>query len=271
VWAAEPTYETLGTRLRLQIEDARYAAVITVPLAMFERSRAATRARDTYQVAWDPDNDATALYHDGSVLATGGPAGLTNRWVQEANQRFVLAATTFAAHAGVVGSDRGVAALVAESGAGKTTLTGASVLAGLRYGSDEALCVSADGTVVPYPKPLGMSSWTRSALEIGCPAGFEELEEAPIVPETLGAAILEPGRRLTHVIIPEVEPGSAPELSPMSPSEVMGALISNSFNHYRDPAGTFALTADLARSTVGYRLRYSEPAEAAAALRQLLA
>jgi hypothetical protein len=73
------------------------------------------------------------------------------------------------------------------------------------------------------------------------------------------------------VILPEVEMGAIPDLTPITPSEVMGALIANSFNHYRNPAGTFVLTAEMARTVRGYRFRYSDPRAAAEVLVRMLA
>jgi hypothetical protein len=72
-------------------------------------------------------------------------------------------------HAGVVAAGGAAIAFPGPSGAGKTTLTVACLLAGLEYGSDEALCLDWEtGAVLPYPRPLAL---TPAAAELAGAGG----------------------------------------------------------------------------------------------------
>jgi hypothetical protein len=52
--------------------------------------------------------------------------------------------------------------------------------------------------------------------------------------------------------------------------QVAGALLQNSFNHYKQPVAAFDLTVAQARSANGWLLNYDDPREAAALLRSAL-
>lgn len=238
-------------------------------LAAFATGPGPVRMRDSFAAAWR-DGHLT-LFADCVAVATGSPGRIANRLLQEANLRFVSGARTYAAHAGVVGRGDRLVAVVGDSGSGKSTLVAAALLEGWAYGSDEALCVGPDLTVVPYPKPLGLSAWAITALGIDRLPAFDGLAEVPTLPAALAAEVVGQGCRLTDLVIPTVEPGAGPELAPIPPSEVMSALIVNSFNHYRDPEGTFRLTSELARTVNGWRLVYGDPGDAARLLTRRLA
>ena len=75
-----------------------------------------------------------------------------------------------AVHAAVLAAAGGVIALPGESCAGKSTLAAACTVQGFGYLSDEALVLTSEGTVVPYPRPIALSSWSRTA--VGVPAGM---------------------------------------------------------------------------------------------------
>ena len=161
----------------------------------------------------------------------------------------------FAIHSGVVGAEGRLAALPAESGRGKTTLTGALVRQGWGYLSDEALVFEDDGSVVPYPKPFAFSGWSAELL--GVPA---QGEETLVTASDLGGKVGR-GGRLTDLILSEY--GHELSIEPLPRSQAVAALIHSSFNHYKDPARAFRIASEVARDINVWRLEYDDPIEAA--------
>jgi hypothetical protein len=181
------------------------------------------------------------------------------RLLAEINRTAVERAPHFAVHAGLAGDDDRVFVIAAPSGGGKSTLTAALLLAGLRYGSDEALCLDDQGMVVPYPKPLSLTVWSRRALGLDM-GGFED--EFPITASELGAGLLEEKRLPTDLILPERTEGRT-SIDRLPPSEAMRVSLLLSLNHYVNPPRAFQRAAELARSVRTWRLRMGNPIEAA--------
>lgn len=162
----------------------------------------------------------------------------------------------FAIHSGVVGAEGRLVALPAESGRGKTTLTGALVRQGWGYLSDEALVFEDDGSVVPYPKPFAFSEWSAELL--GVPV---QGEETLVTASDLGGKVGR-GGRLTDLILSEYGHDKL-TLEPLPKSQAVAALIQYSFNHYKDPARAFRIASEVARDINVWRLEYDDPIEAA--------
>ena len=224
------------------------------------------RARNTYALA-DGDHvegrDSKLLvYRDCQLIGAGDdPSSAVTSLLTSLNRAAVDGWDLFAAHAGFVSAGDMAIALPAESGDGKTTLTGACLRAGFDYGSDEAICVDLESAaVVPYPKPLGLSEWSRTALGVedaalAFPAGTAE---GYATAADLGAKIATGPLRLEHVVISEYGHG-APELEEVAGSEAMRILLEMSFNHYKFGARAFQLAAQLANESTTWRLTYDEP------------
>src|SRR5512136_1043844 len=93
-----------------------------------------------------------------------------------------------AVHAGVVASAGAVVAFPGESGAGKSTITAACLVAGFDYVSDEALCIDvADGRVVAYPKPIALASsgWAMIGATDRAATGIDDGEEVYVSADQL--------------------------------------------------------------------------------------
>lgn len=164
----------------------------------------------------------------------------------------------FAVHAAVVSHGASAIALPADSGGGKSTLAAAAVLCGLSYLSDEALVLNDQGKVLPYPKPIALSTWSCSILGIPSKRATKTL----VTPQELGGVVRRSEARLTDVIVPSY--GEDRALLERRPnSEAVTALLGKSFNHYKDPARAFRLATNAARRVRMWRLRYSDPMEAA--------
>lgn len=271
MWAAEHFYEILGTRFRVASEDPEPARALELLLANFRVAGRGARTANTFCLVGGKEEDEKGLgrdlYRDASRLMgeeTWGP--LVNRVLQEINRRAVGGYGQFAAHAGVVGMADRTVALVAGSGGGKSTLTAACLLAGFDYGSDEALCLRyEDATVEPYPKPLGLSEWSRKTLAIAGVDGFDD--EAPVTADMLGAGTLSERRDLTDVVLLRTVEEASPQLEQLPRSRAVAELLEHSFNHFKNPAGAFKLVDRVARNVNVWTLTYSSPLAGAGHLR----
>ena len=189
------------------------------------------------------------------------------------NRRVIDDYTGYALHAGVVATEGRAIAFPADSGGGKSTLTAACLQAGFDYVSDEALCIDADsGFVELYPKPLGLSQWSRQRLGIDegslvFPAGTGE---AMVTPADVGASIAASPIELSHIVIPTFGAG-APVLTKAPGRVAMATLIEFSFNHYKHQERAFTLAAELANRVDVWRLEYDDPVAAAQLVRTHLA
>jgi hypothetical protein len=175
----------------------------------------------------------------------------------------------FGVHAGVVASGTRTIALPGGSGAGKTTLVAACLQAGFQYVSDEALCLDySTGSVIPYPKPLSLSEWSRTAIQVHPPdfGPGSGGSKTPIHPEAVGGVIALAPPQLSDLVTFERRPGPA-RLRELGASQVVSGLLRYSFNHYKRPADAFELTTELARRCHGWALTYDDPTEAARLLR----
>jgi hypothetical protein len=222
----------------------------------------------------EPEDEIMLAYHNckrvsGGLTWSGAALDLMTR----INRMVIGDYTGYAIHAGVVALDGLVVAFPADSGGGKTTLTAACVQAGFTYLSDEALCVNpTTDRVIPYPKPFGMSAWTRRA--IGLDDGSLPLvpgndEEALVPPDLLGAVAFEPST-LGHLVLSEYGHGPA-RLEPAGGGDAMHALLEYSFNHYKFGEQAFHLAARLASGAEAWRLTYDDPHDAAALMKDRFA
>lgn len=208
--------------------------------------------------------DAVRLEHDG-VLAAGPfseTAALSTVTV-DLNVRAVASRPEHLnLHAGAVAADGRGLLLPAGSGAGKTTLTAALVMAGCDYLTDEAASVDLDRLLVePYAKPLSLSSTSQTAL------GCRQSELGPM--ELIPASWLRPGCWSGPVppgaiVFPEHRPGAPAELTPISRGEALVDLANNSFNFVDHGSRWLPRLRDLVAGCGCWRLTYGNALEAAA-------
>lgn len=211
----------------------------------------------------------------GALDASGAVSDALSLLLTAVNRAAIDAFAGFAVHAGVLAAGSSAIAFPAPSGTGKTTLAAAGLRAGFDYVSDEALCVGpAAGQLVPYPRALALSPWSRQAVGLGHVDGVELGDGETAVPvDVSGARVAAAPLRLAHVVNLVRAPGSGPGpcvLAPATRGEAMTWLIERSFNHYKRPAESFHVAAALARGAHAWRLAYGDPLEAAALLRDRL-
>lgn len=240
------------------------------------------RLADAVRTLWQPfvspglpATDAVRLTvpsHDSADSADSAVHDLG--WLNSALNRTAMELTAhLAVHAGVVRRGDVVIAFPARSGVGKSTLTGACLRAGFDYVSDEALCLGYDNHLVqPYPRPLGLSSWSAHKLAVtGASAGHDVL----VLPRDFGAAStsIDELLCLTHIVLPRRIDGAngvegtvrtAATLAPAPAHEAIEALLLMSFNHYRRPADAVRLVASVVAAARVSVLTYDDAVEAAA-------
>jgi len=272
-WAAEYVLRLLDTTVTLRAdtpEAAEGAGRLLAPFIVDEPAETADGG--CYALV---DGDHTGIeqraglllaYRDGKML--GGGATWANAFgalMANLNRRIIDRYDGYALHAGVVSSNGQAIAFPADSGGGKSTLTAACLAAGFDYISDEALCIDVDtGSVVPYPKPLGLSEWSRKQLGIAddsltFPSG--DLE-GMVAPAQLGAAIVTEPVEVAHVVVPTYGAEGA-TLSEAPGHVAMATLIEFSFNHYKHGEQAFTLAAQLANQVQVWHLDYDNPSTAA--------
>ena len=147
-------------------------------------------------------------------------------------------------HAGVVAYDEGIVAFPGRSGAGKSTLTSACLQRGFDYVSDEGLCLDYDlATVRPYPRPIGLSSWSVAAMGGG---GVEAGDDLLVSAADLGSRATPEAAadlRVAHVVLLDRRPDVPAALHEAERREAIETLLTMSFNHYKRPADALALVA----------------------------
>lgn len=165
-------------------------------------------------------------------------------------------------HAGVVTTPRGLLAVPGYSGLGKTTLTAALVQAGFAYVSDEVLAVDRrTGQVTAFPRPLGLAGDVWPVLDLPGeppPDGTERL----LAPSTFGHIDAE-GGRVADIVLARRVPGRAGLELASSRGAAVAALLTRSFNHFRDPAGSFRAAVGLVRAATVWDARYESAPELA--------
>jgi len=228
-------------------------------------------------IAVRPPSDATDFASVWRRCAVPGPMAVadTDRLIVDlpdnANARAVeIAVTTRALHAaagrmhlwhaaGIATETGAVLALVAASGAGKTTAAAALCRDGFGYVTDEALGVSADGRVLPYPKPLAVRLDSSSSAA-----------KRLVGPDELGLAECPAELRLGGIVVLRREPGQrVPTLERLPLVEAILNLTcqSSGLALMTEPLTSLCRLLDQLGGV--HRLRYGEIADAASVLRTL--
>jgi hypothetical protein len=91
---------------------------------------------------------------------------------------------------GVSDPNGAVIALVAKSGTGKTTAS-SQLARTFGYITDETVAIRADGSVVPYPKPLSVKQTTKGAAKLQIGPDELGLKAAPDNPHIMAIALLD--------------------------------------------------------------------------------
>lgn len=263
-WVTDRRHRILSRTIRVLSQDPVLDARLDPLLAPFARTDAAARLRHTFHVTDRPEEGLRAFNECRRLAAGDDPTVILSGLISGINRVVVEALTLFAVHSGVVQHGERVLAFPARTGEGKTTLTAACLLSGFDYISDEALVLDDDGNVVVYPKPLALTEWSCETLGLN-----GSRDETLFTAVELGAGIGSGGLGVTDIVISEY--GSTGEtLVELPHSQGVAALLSHSFNHYKDPERAFRLATSVADRARVWRLEYDDPLQAAKVLRETL-
>lgn len=263
-WATDTCYQILGTTFRVATQDPGLAGKAGALFADFESPPSTADALHTVHMS-GTQGGVRHLYFNRHLIMSGVIGEeLLPTLVTVINHEAISNCDNFAVHAAVVASRTQTIAMPAETGRGKTTLAAALVAIGFSYVSDEALVLDNDGTVIPYPKPLGLSPWSRRTL--GLPNGEEERQ---FTSADLGGTTVQERRSLTDLVVARFGDDEM-TLEAKPRSLAVAELLTNSFNHYKDPERAFRLATTVARRVNVWELRYSDPLVAAKVLRSKL-
>jgi hypothetical protein len=235
--------------------------------------RTALRELGTFAAAARLDGPAEAVGSDtagpemvgSDAVGLEVPAGTTaGQLLAELTRIAVEHSPRLCIHAGVVSAAGASIVVPGASGLGKSTLTAALVQAGFGYLSDEVLAVPRTGGLpARFARPLALAadSWTALGLDpAGRPAAGDERLVAPEQLGSLGAPA-----PVRHILLTQRRPGP-PELAAVSRGAAVPALLNRSFNHFRDPAGSFHAVVDLVRQAQVWTAGYQEAPELAGLL-----
>ncbi|HEX3002988.1 MAG TPA: hypothetical protein VHO27_02165 [Angustibacter sp.] len=180
------------------------------------------------------------------------------------NLTAVAQTTTLAFHAAVLVRGGCVVAVPGASGNGKTTLAAALLREGWTYVTDEALSLRwRSRALVPYPRPLALSPWAAETLGVGgVDVGGELLVRASAWSTVVPACDDLPGWP-HHVVSLDRAPGAAADLLAVHRTEALAALLRRGFTHHHDAGRALTTVHQLVSEAQCWRLRLSDPREAA--------
>ena len=258
VWVTDQSWVMIDTTVRVLTQSAEVGSRVDHLLESFHPTTGVADPSRTFRIAAEPD--ATAVYQNDARLASyQGEDDALRYLMVEVNRAAIRQSPWFAVHPGVVQHGESIIAFPAVSDGGKTTLTSACLLRGFEYLTDEALIINDSGAVVPYPRPLALSPW--SCEKLGLEPG---IGERLYTPRDLDADI-GTGGPPTDVVIPSYGTGDM-VLEKIARSAAVEALLTRSFNHYKNAERAFRLSTELARRVNVWHLVLGDPLETASLL-----
>lgn len=165
-------------------------------------------------------------------------------------------------HAAVVASPRGLLVVPGASGLGKTTLAAALVRAGFGYVSDEVLALDRrTGRATAFPRPLGLDAAAWPVL--GLPGDPPPPGTERLLPPGVFGQVAADGGPVSDIVLAQRRPGPVEFEPATSRGAAVVALLDRSFNHFRDPPGSFRATVALARTARVWQAGYESAPELA--------
>ena len=220
------------------------------------------------------------LAGDGYRLLVGAEEAHTGLSREEAVMRLLVALNratvrnlkAVGIHGGAVLGPSGAVLFPGGPGAGKSTLTAACGQLGMGYMTDEIVVLLKNGLIRPFPKPLWLSSWSRSALKIDDASlafvarGFK----APVTPEDLGATTVDENTKLSHIVLIDRSNDNA-GIDTASPTDGAAGMMANIYHLGQHSRIAFSLAAEAVRQVPVFRLTLGNPLKAAETLMRALA
>ena len=250
-------FHTAGVRVALECPDVSVAELVAeVGSSLLARDGQARCSPDVTVVA--PDR-------------TGAEAGCAAAQALSLVDRTALRLTPcLTVHAAALAGPAGAVVVPGESGIGKTTLAAAAMQSGLTLLSDEAACFSSPaGTLLPHPRPLGLSRHSRSLL--GITDSDDAVDEQATATALFGEAAPPSWRGTCALVaVPVRRPGVEASLTPMSAAEALPTLLSCCLNVPPDagsggwqPSDAWGYLSELVTQVRLARLSFDDPYAAA--------
>lgn len=256
-------FDTAGVRVALDCSDASLAALVAdVGSSMLA----------------DGSGPAVPAVTVTQSLLDGHDIGSAAAQALSLVDRAALGATScLTVHAAALAGLAGCVVVPGASGVGKTTLAAAAMQRGLVLLSDEAACFTSPvGTLIPHPRPLGLSRASRDLL--GLSDDDDTVHEQATGPALLGTAAAPSWRgRCVLVAVPDRRPGVEASLSDLAPAEALPALLSSCLNvppldgqYGWQPAEAWRYLSELVTGVRLVRLTFDDPYAAADLLSKAL-
>lgn len=250
----------LRLRLDVHIEDPVLAGLVGDLLTDLQRSADAVGRHEVITVRGSgPWHIRSAALRATDITLQGALA----QTLAAVNLTAVSQTPLLAFHAAVVSRHGRTLVVPGRSGTGKSTLTACLVRQGWDYVSDEALAIDqANGDVVAYPRPLGLSRWScvRAGVAARPPAGGEAVLRA----RDLGGSIdWRPPPVSCVVLLDRSAPEECPSIVHEDRNVALRELLARGFTHHRDGARALEATAAVLRSSQVLRLLLGDPWAAA--------
>ncbi len=233
-WAVESQrYRVVDLDFGIRSDDPAVAAFLERVLTPF---RAPGKPQHWYSfLSLEAAGSRVSVHFDAHQVLTPERHFLVGIYLWHLNQRVMLETTSFlTVHAGVVSAEGRCVLIPGDADAGKSTLVGALVAAGLEYLSDEAALLRLDAPLVaPYRRSLSLEpgSWDLlPSLRPAPDAGYDQ-RHAWLIPAT----DLHPDSpvRAHHpvaIVFPRITPGTPARLRRLSRAETVRALARGATN-----------------------------------------
>ena len=198
--------------------------------------------------------------------------GLNWSFAQRFNQYVLL-------HAGVLAWGDAAVVLPAIPGSGKSTLTAALMLSGLRLLSDEfGVLRPQEGDFLPMLKPVALKNASievirdfHAGAELGPTfPGTRKGDVAHLAPDAASVAAIRRPAQPRLILFPAWREGAALTLQPQAPEQAFTRLAFNSFNYGLLGRIGFDAVADLAEACPAYQLVYGRLDDAVRCVHALL-
>ena len=236
------------------------------------------------------DVGSSLLVHDGqghasdvtvvAPMAPGANVGAAAAQALSLVDRAAMRLTPcLTVHASALAGPAGALVVPGDSGIGKTTLSAAAMQCGLTLLSDEAACFTSPvGTLLPHPRPLGLSRHSRSILGI---LDSDDVADEQATATALFGEAAPPSWRGPCVLVAVLDrrPGVDASLTAVSAAEALPALLSSCLNvppapgssHGWQPSDAWRYLSELVTQVRLARLTFDDPYAAARLLKAALA
>ncbi|HZU80351.1 MAG TPA: hypothetical protein VE991_10590, partial [Acidimicrobiales bacterium] len=137
----------------------------------------------------------------------------------------------------------------APSGGGKSTLVAGLVGAGCAYLSDEIAAVTAEGILLPYPKPIALRPGAQSLFPQWAQRAVRTGDRWLVTPDMVGGPC-----RAGIVVVTRYVPGAATALHELSPVDALVALVRHAVQRPDEGGASARRLAALAATCPTYSL-----------------